>query len=356
MRKGSIATLASIAAVLGFATSALAGPATAAQKSVPSGVSTGAATSDSDTNRALDYLARKLAVAVSSVEIRETLHEAIAKRFDGDTNVLWKSLVEGSDFNAKVAAVANAGTVNSEKDEQIASEARKFPRLQVAVPELFDSWAPGEYAPLVAFVPEGVDDTELTSVTAYDAQGSAILLDAKVAPKKPVIILGLNERTDENGQLRSTQPTTKPSGTTEVAALAAARTSYQVGMVIVHLIHDMEPWVKGAAEIAHAARSRGCSGVNYEDYDWVHLNNDGDWWAPGTRRVLGHTTCPVVFVWWEDDGGAWDFELKYESFGFGIGMDDDDDMIGKVQLPYSSFQGASMEKYDGWSNLEMWTD
>ena len=37
-------------------------------------------------------------------------------------------------------------------------------------------------------------------------------------------------------------------------------------------------------------------------------------------------------------------------------MDDDDDMIGKVQLSYASFKGATMHKYDGWSALKMWTD
>ena len=91
-------------------------------------------------NRALDLLARRLAVAVSSNDVRQTLHSAIAKRFDGDTDALWSSLAEKSDFNGRVAAVASHGRASREWAQQIASDAQKLPRLQVAVPKTFDSW------------------------------------------------------------------------------------------------------------------------------------------------------------------------------------------------------------------------
>ena len=310
---------------------------------------------DSATNNALDFLARKVAVAVTKVEVRQTLHRAIKKRFDGDTNVLWSSLVEDSSFNGMVATAP--GQTSQETEKLVTTLTQKFPRLQIAVPRTFGTWKPGEYVPLVTFVPEGVDDMRLKTVTAYNSKGQTVLLDAWATPKRPVIVLSLNERTDDYGNLKSQVSLSKASGTVAAAAPAnAAATSYQVGMVAVHLINDMEPWILGDAEISFAARSRGCSGVNYQDFNWVNLDNDNDWWAPGTRRVLGSTKCPVVFSWWEDDGGAWNFELSFDGFGLGIGMDNDDDMIGKVQLPYSSFQGTSMKAYDGWSNLKMWTD
>jgi len=66
------------------------------------------------------------------------------------------------------------------------------------------------------------------------------------------------------------------------------------------------------------AKSRGCS--NYEDHDWSNMDNSGDVWGPAGGRNLGSTTCDVVFAWWEDDGGAFDYTLSYNSFSLGVAM------------------------------------
>lgn len=334
----------------------------------------------SDINRALDFLSRKLAVAVSSVGIRQTIHDAVEKRFDGDTNALWSSLADGSTFNARVAAAANRGRARENETAQIASAARAFPRLQIAIPQIFDSWDPAEYVPLVAFIPEGINDTELETVTAYDTNGNAVLLDANASPKRPVIVLGLNERTDESGNLLDSEGSQSSNVTSQSTTFApdpedpdanvdpkviAARTAYQVRMIIVELNTDNEPPLKGDAEIDFKAKSRDCdyagsSGVNYYDHNWENLNNDGDVWAPpgGTGRELGHTKCAVVFSWWEDDGGSYDYTLKYGNMDLGVQMDDDDDKIGQAELFYASFQGSGPDTWKEtiWSDLEQWTD
>lgn len=51
--------------------------------------------------------------------------------------------------------------------------ASDIPRFQVAVPDRLDEWDPANYTPLVAYVPEGVEDTTLETVRAYDALGTA---------------------------------------------------------------------------------------------------------------------------------------------------------------------------------------
>jgi hypothetical protein len=184
-------------------------------------------------------------------------------------------------------------------------------------------------------------------------------LDAQVAPKQPVIVLSLNERTDEHGKLLRSQ-VTSPQMTqmAQDSVTAAAATTYSVDMRIVHLIDDKEPWVAGDAEISMKARSRGCSGTEYIDTNWANLNNDDDYWAPGGTRNIGLTTCDVVFYWWEDDGGSFDFTLSYGGFGLGVQMDNDDDLIGGKQLPYASFQGGGTDtmRRDDWSALTMWTE
>lgn len=305
-----------------------------------------------EANRSLDSLAKSLATANRS-DLRSTIHQAVAKRFDGDEEALWSSFAADPAFSAKVAG-------NKQNSNVIASAAAKMPRLQIAVPVHFDSWDPATYAPLVAYTPQGIDDTQLTTITAYDAAGTAVTLDARVAPKQPVIVLGLNERSDEQGVLK--EPWATSSRTTRTAQSApittAAAAKYSVDIRVVHLIEDKEPWTAGDAEISMKAKSRGCSGVDFMDSNWTNLNNNDDWWAPGGTRNLGTTTCDVVFAWWEDDGGAFDYTLSYGSFSLGIKMDNGDDMIGKKQLAHSSFKGGGTDDWqkDDWSALEQWTE
>lgn len=333
---------------------ALAGPGLGGPGQANAAPPPGAADlTDAQINRSLDFLSKRLAAAAADrADLRGTIHDAVGKRFDGDTEALWSSLAGKPAFSARVAGRGRSG-------DEVASTAAKMPRLQIAVPAHFDSWDPATYAPLVAYFPQGVDDTQVTSITAYDAAGNAVSLDARVEPKQPVIVLGLNERTDERGQLlKSSITSSRPNRTARSSVAAATATKYSVDMRMVHLIDDKEPWAKGDAEIAMKARSRGCSGTEYLATNWENLNNDDDWWAPGGTRNLGLTTCDVVFYWWEDDGGSFDFTLSYGGFGLGVAMDDDDDLIGGKQIPYASFKGGGTDTWrkDEWPALAQWTE
>jgi len=211
------------------------------------------------------------------------------------------------------------------------------------VPANFDKWDPVTFTPLVAFMPVSVEDTTLKTITAYDADGKAHVLDAQVAPAQPVIVLGVNERTDDSGELLRNQLTAADQDPTAASA-------YQVRMVKVNIYNDNEPWAKGSAEIS--LRAQGC-GLDYTDIDWTSLNDDEDWWYG--PRVLGTTTCGVYFYWWEDDGSSYDFTLSYKGVSLNVKMDDGDDLIGGILLGNASFEGSSDLKSE-WSDLVMWTD
>ncbi|WP_162602284.1 DUF3103 family protein [Nocardioides daejeonensis] len=299
---------------------------------------------DVEVNRSLEHLARRLATAVEDREIRDSIYRTAGQRFDGDANVLLSTLMRDSNFSEKIAE-------SREARAELVSMAAAIPRLQVAIPEHFDSWNPATYIPLVAFFPEGVDDTTLKTITAYDSTGKAVRLDAQATPKHPVIVVGLNERVGD-GEGIGAWPTPSPDGEVPLQATAAAK--YSVDIVLVELIDDKEPWAKGDAEISMRAKSKGCSGTNYQDYNWEHLNDSGDDWAPEGGRNLGTTRCDVVFYWWEDDGGSFDYTLSYGGFGLDVHMDDSDDLIGGKLIKHSSFKGGTMEA-DTWSALEQWT-
>jgi hypothetical protein len=311
--------------------------------------------SDARVNKSLDSLAKLFARAMAQQNLRQSVHAAVAKRFDGDTEVLYQTLSTTSDVRRGLATAYSHGGSAQSSDALSAVDrlAADIPRFQVAVPANFDSWNAASYTPLVAYVPTGVEDTTLKTVTAYDAKGKAYALDAQVAPTRPVIVLGVNERTDDSGKLlhpelvsASRQTATADGQTT--TTLAA--TIYQVRMAKVHIINDNEPWAKGSAEIS--LRAQGC-GLSYTDIDWSSLNDDEDWWYG--PRYLGDTSCSVYFYWWEDDGSSWDFTLSYGGASLNVKMDDDDDLIGGIQLGLSSFEGGTNAKAS-WSDLEQWTD
>lgn len=288
---------------------------------------------------------------MKSAPLRHTLHDEVAKRFDGDEEALWSTLADEPAFAQPVArASARGKTSYRQARQQVTDLGSELPQLQVAIPVRFKEWDPATEQPLVAYFPQGVDDLSLKTITAYDASGRSVQLDAQVAPTQPVIVVGLNERTDATGQLtkgynkgaRATVPTTARKAVDPVTVyLEAAK-----------LINDNEPWPAGDAEISLAAKSAGCGSVNFLEPNYHGLNNDGD--IVADHRYLGSTQCQVNQAWWEDDGGAWHFELNVLGTGFKIGMDNDDDMIGKLGRSYSDFVGASWDHYQ-WEDLAQQT-
>lgn len=295
--------------------------------------------SDSDINGSLAALAKLFAGAVADKEFRHTIHASVAERFDGDNDVLWKKLKEkpgAQSALAKIVSREKSITTLSAQDA-VQSLASGIPRFQVAVPANFDTWNPTDYTPLVAYTPEGVDDTTLKSITAYDATGKVYQLDAQAAPKQPVIVLGVNERTDDTGALLRNQVTTSDKTTAGVQVTAAAAT-YKAHVEEAVILNDQEPWSKGDAEIYLAAQSRGCDKITYKD-DYPSLNDDGDIWTG--HAYVGSTKCDVVFKWMERDGSDLNIELTFKGWGMGIRANDGDDLVGEIQIPHARFEGTS---------------
>ncbi|WP_158591916.1 DUF3103 family protein [Aeromicrobium endophyticum] len=162
-----------------------------------------AESSDAEINRSLDALAKTFASTVSDLEVRESIHDAVAERFDGDTNVLWKTLASEPGVRSGLSASYSKGKSVSSRDALVAVDrlASSIPRLQIAVPANFDAWDPATYTPVVAFMPQGVDDTTVKTVTAYDSSGKATELDAQVPPNVPVIVLGTAELSTAKKQI-----------------------------------------------------------------------------------------------------------------------------------------------------------
>lgn len=293
------------------------------------------------TNASLDKMARLFAQAVTDSTLRQQIHDGATKRFDGDTNVLYKTLAASTGVRGALATAYSRDLELQGGDalSQIDALARDIPRFQVAVPANLDAWDVARYTPLVGFVPTGIDDTALTSITAYDAAGKAHQLDAKVAPKSPVIILGLSERTDDAGNLLESYAADQ--ATTDMLYASSCK---KVEVEGIDLYSDKEPWVKGDAEVMLIAKSY--SGRSLYTHDaFVGANHD-DGGYYDYNRVIGCTSRNIIFHWYEDDAGGLDFTVTYKGVSLETRIADEDDFLFQ-HLVLNKYVGGKVQQYRG---------
>jgi len=156
-----------------------------------------------------------MARALESREFRAVIKAEIAKRFDGDYDALFKNICQKK-LSDGVSFVEHIGMAYASLQAQLGKKvsataalqvitdaASRIPKFQIAIPVHFGDWDAGTYVPLVTYVPAGIDEKDLVSLKAYDSDGKVHWLDAKKAPNVPVVVLGINERTDDNGTIKS---------------------------------------------------------------------------------------------------------------------------------------------------------
>lgn len=164
-------------------------------------------------NTALEQMSIILAEMVRDVEVRRFIKNEVGKRFDGDYNALYKSLkfFKFSDrqsfeerlvesyikIKAKEGEIVNRG----EAILRVKNLVDKIPRFQVSVPVNFERWDVENYVPLVAYYPVGIDDKLVKYVKAFDSSGKEYFLDNWSVPDFPVIVLGVSERTNDEGNV-----------------------------------------------------------------------------------------------------------------------------------------------------------
>jgi hypothetical protein len=294
-------------------------------------------------NASLETLAKLFAKAVTDVSVRQQIQQEVAKRFDGDANVLYKNLTATSQLKAQRGStdirqsLVALQTENTSLDQLV----RSIPRLQVAMPAGFDTWDASSEVPLVGFVPVDADDKTIKEIKAFDAQGNTHVLDARALPSKPVLLLSQNERTDSEGNLLSYAGLSinSEAATSDLQAQACYRNVY---VTDIRLRDDNEPWISGDPEIMLIARSAD----GYLSYHggFNDVNSENKWYYPW--RFIGCTSADVVFYWYEDDSGSLDVTPSYGGVSLNVKISNGDDFMGAVRSPYVYFGDAGLNFWD----------
>ncbi|WP_412061926.1 DUF3103 family protein [Rubrivirga sp. IMCC45206] len=323
------------ALVLGLAACDTAGPAL---PGAPAPTTASLSAADRATNDALVGLAQMLAAGLNDLALRQAVVKGAEARFNGAPEILYRDLakadVGGTTFeSAMLASFANTNSLV--EGTSLLNEARKTgPTLTVGVPVHLDSWNVRRRAPIVAYMPAGVDDVDLEYVPAYRPDGHRIRLSAKEPPRYPVVVVSFNERTDAEGT--PLQGYIAPEGLEpppcEVGeelnqfcgggggggggGTPTTRTSPHTEVLEwVNVLDDREPWIKEPAEIR--VQVIGASNPTA----FVYNGTIGDP-EPEHQR---HTLNRFLFNWYPENSGFFNGVRWYEedsgaTIGFNVSL------------------------------------
>ncbi|MEG2805956.1 DUF3103 family protein [Stenotrophomonas sp.] len=161
----------------------------------------------------------------------------------------------------------------------------------------------------VATLPRG-DDRQWTTLTAYDASGRSHLLDARVPPAFPVLIVDVDTRTAMEAGLQVVNAGLVARGLQSPERIRlAANGSASLDLTRldrIRLADDQEPWALGAAEVFAVVSGLqvGAAAPEMVTVTLPYLDHDNTDYSPGQPLVVwGNYRFDTANVQlFEDDG------------------------------------------------------
>jgi len=312
-------------------------------------------------NPALREIAQGLAALLGDAQVRRTVKEQVGQKFDGDFDVLYRDIANhqvGRALTFRQALGSAVGKVQKRGAAVVDLDAfaSSLPQLQISIPVGFQDWDEEKSAPLVAFVPLGIADDDLREIEAFDTAGRRYLLDAQTEPDFPVVVVGLNERTDRNGYLlpefvrptgrapaaeRLVEDPSNPGGdgagestplTSSVLlkiACSASAHSYgdQEFLNEIKINNDHEPWPSGSPEIYATYSFSDNQGIRGQFF-MSDVDNEGQWYSINGplfywQGYYGNTFAMAIMEQDGSDFGTLSFSLGGLSYTLNIHNGDD---------------------------------
>ncbi len=271
-----------------------------AEASSPLSVTTSA---DAAVNTALDAFAQQLARAMSNPDLQKVVQQQASLRFDGDSEALYRTVsaqrVGGLTFESLVAGQGLSSQSSASRLQALRAITGGVSGLQIAVRG--GAGQLGARVPLVAVAPQGAD--EFAPVKAYDAAGQLHILDARHPPTQAVVVVGVNERTDEQGNLIAGR---LPGGAgLDGAGLGAQACDNKERLKSVYVRDNHEPWIRGDPEIYVKLGSNKINNVYTGSL--VDVNDTKKWYTINRDLVTWNSTSVgnwMMYFWYERDGGS----------------------------------------------------
>ena len=148
-----------------------------------------------------------LASVLENVECRNIVKTEAQKKFDGDYDILADTLqnktIESENQSFQTLLANNLEKQGIKDGVQFLKNINTaIPNLQISVPIKCDEWDTESFIPKVVPVPISFDDSKNSFITGYDCYGNAYTFSLDEDPEEPVIVVGISERIDEDGNKR----------------------------------------------------------------------------------------------------------------------------------------------------------
>lgn len=155
-------------------------------------------------NLGMHEFAKAFAKTLKNQKVKESIKEEALLRRDGDFDIIWKGFkdqdIEGESIIKKVARNVSKQISENEKLQKIEDFSGLFKQLQISVPIHIDKWLSNYPIPVVAFR-EVTEDGVRDFLYTYDAEGNQGRIEKGIIPDYPVLVININERSDENGDI-----------------------------------------------------------------------------------------------------------------------------------------------------------
>lgn len=308
-------------------------------------------------NSAMETFASAFARTLENKELRQLLKEELKKKFDGEYEILWRNIKDQKiNSSLRISELVNNNYASiqqysSQKYVNIDNLVKAIPRLHISMPIHFDKWDENTI-PLVTYAPIDMEEKGIQTLNAYDSKGNVYTLDATNPPSVPVIVIGMNERTDDSGNLLyHDSPSLKTASGSEIMYVKR-----------IYVMDLSEPWTKGSAEIVLQVIKDNSYVPNvYELFDnWpfgesISQYNKNEWlnmnWLIYSGMEDEYSSDFYIYYWLEWD--AWPTSetrtLMVYNRTYEFNAHWGDDFIGYNKVRYSEIENTS---YD---NTEIYT-
>lgn len=358
-------------------------------------------------------LAKELAVIVQNEEVRDFIKDEALKQKDGDFDILFTEIIDKEISNVGLRSFEGTkNTLRNLLSQRLETKSNNnsignllsdiqenYPLLQIAIPNMetasWENIVSRNVPFLVAFLDEDYDDMSGESIMAYDQDGNEHILDGKVAPKEPVIVISeservfsvpvseLNEysdyeeiyRTDEcvylkknfvsldNTDVNDYKEDLRNTDMTSLRASSSYRETHPtyrdyIWKAQLPTDENYESWAKGRPEISVKVvfweNKLPIKEIRYDDKGWANhniriFNSEIVTWDP---TLLGYY---IAYSWREEDGGNEDKKVQitfpsqtikdvvFPSISFSINVCNKDDVIG---TSYVYYKEENEKRYD----------
>ncbi len=203
---------------------------------------------------------------------KELLTVEIAKKFDGDNNVLYDMIASKTTKEGKT--VKNLMKQNIQlcgEEVSLNDLVDSIPYFNISIPVNFEQWSTYDGPIYVIPMRYDIDDLEIEALPGYDEHGNVKMFPADTPPEYPVVVIGINERIP-----RMTRPKTISNSNVKPLDLDDGTLVHHEELTGLMITDTSEPWYSGAPEV-YCLYTVGENEWTIRQ-DYVEVNSTNHWY------------------------------------------------------------------------------